>query len=94
MADVLKPLMRGIRPAKKDMTEEIRSVWAQVVGSAASKKSRVAGFRDGELVIDVSSSALRQHLSVFRREEILTALRQHLPEIRLDSLKCRVSGGF
>ena len=94
MADALRPLMRRIRPAKRAEVERVREVWPSVVGAAKAQRSRVAAWRDGEVLIEVSSAALRQHLSVFQREEILRGLRERLPELRIESLKCRVSGGF
>ena len=94
LADLLRSEMRGIRPKKRDPIGPVREIWPEVVGAAAAKRSRVASCREGELIIEVSSAALRQHLAVFRREEILAAIRKSLPEIRLESLKCRVSGGF
>ena len=94
LADILKPVMRGIRPAKRDPIGQVREIWPEVVGSQAAQRSRVASCREGELVIEVSSAALRQHLAVFRREEILRAIRESLPGIHLETLKCRVSGGF
>jgi hypothetical protein len=94
MADLLRPMMRGIRPGKRDETGRVREIWPDVVGFAAAKRSRVASCREGELVVEVASAALRQHLAIFRREEILKSIRERLPEARLESLKCRVSGGF
>jgi len=94
LADALRPLMRGIRPAKRAGVERVKEVWPAVVGAAAAKRTRVAACKDGELLIEVSSAALRQHLSVFQREEILRGLRERLPELSIESLKCRVSGGF
>jgi hypothetical protein len=94
MGDLLRPVLRGMRPVKRDAADQIRSAWPAIVGEGAARRSRVVACRDGELLIEVSSAALRQHLSVFLREDILSGLRKHLPELEVDSLKCRVSGGF
>ncbi|MHC4953213.1 MAG: DciA family protein [Planctomycetota bacterium] len=94
LADIVQPILRGMRPKKRDPAARIREVWESVVGAASAKRSRVAACRDGELVIDVSSAALRQHLAVFRHEEVVGALKKALPDVQIDRLKCRVSGGF
>jgi len=94
MADVLKPVMRGIRPKRRDPTEKLRSVWASVVGEKTASRTRVAAVIDGEVVVEVSSAALRQHLGVFLCEEILQDLRAALPDARITGLKCRVVGGL
>jgi len=82
--------MRQLRPKKADPLAAVRAVWPELVGEATAKRSRLASLKDGELTVDVASAALRQHLSVFRREEILGALR----EIGVERLRCRVSGGL
>ena len=94
MSEILKPVLRGMRPPRRDPTESVRGVWSAVVGEKIARRTRVCALRDGELVVDVSSAALRQHISVFNCEEILDALRQALPETRITGLKCRVAGGL
>ena len=94
LADVLRPVLRGMRPAKQDAIDRVRRVWGTVVGDATARKSRLVSCRDGELLVEVPSAALRQHLSVFRREEVLAALQKRLPDLSIQSLKFRVSGGF
>ena len=94
MAELLKPVMRGIRPPRRDPAEAVRAVWGSVVGEKTASRARVAAYREGELIVEVSSAALRQHLSVFRRDEILEGLRAALPETPISGLKCRVAGGL
>ncbi|MHC4449072.1 MAG: DciA family protein [Planctomycetota bacterium] len=88
--EIIPGLMRQLRPKKADPLTAVRAVWPELVGEATAKRSRLASLKDGELTVDVASAALRQHLSVFRREEILGALR----EIGVERLRCRVSGGL
>ena len=94
MAEILKPVLRGIRPARRDPAEQVRAVWASVVGQKTAGRTRVTTLREGELIVEVSSAALRQHLAVFRRDEVLEALRQALPETPVTAIRYRVAAGL
>ncbi|MEM8885703.1 MAG: DUF721 domain-containing protein [Planctomycetota bacterium] len=92
--EILPAILRSVRPRASDPVVKLRQSWAEVVGEATARKSRVASCQDGEIVVEVASAALRQHLGVFLREEILESLRERHPELALNRLRCKVSGQF
>ena len=94
VGDILPKLMRHIKPRKNDGLKELRDVWPQLVGEAVAKRSRIAAYHSGEIILEVASSALRQDLGIFRREKLLESLREALPETPISGLKCRVGTGF
>jgi hypothetical protein len=89
MADIVPGVLRGLRPKANDPLLEVRNLWPALVGEATARRCRLIALKDGELTIEVASAALRQHLSVFRRAEILRGL----AEAGVKRLRCRVSGG-
>jgi len=86
--EILPRVMRGLRPKERDGLARVRELWPKVVGENTARRCRPAALEQGCLTIEVASAALRQHLSVFRREEILEAL----AETGVNRLRCRVSG--
>lgn len=89
LGDILPGLMRGLRPKRDDPLEKLRGAWEAAAGASTAARARLAGFRDGVVLVESASAALRQHLSLFRREEILAALRAAVPDVRIDDLRCR-----
>jgi predicted nucleic acid-binding Zn ribbon protein len=53
-----------------------REAWARAAGERLAARSRVAGYRDGTLTIEVPSSAQRYELEAFHGSELLARLRQ------------------
>lgn len=49
--------------------------WRDAVGEELSRETRVVDVRAGELVVEVSSSALLNELSTYGRQDILDSLR-------------------
>ena len=89
ISEIVPGLMRGIRPKADDPLVRVREIWPAVVGEASAKRCRLVALKDGELTVEVASAALRQDLSVFRKEAVLEGLR----EAGVERLRCRVSGG-
>ena len=94
VGDILPKLMRYIKPRVSNGLKEVREAWPEVVGEAVARRSRVAAYHGGEIILEVASSALRQDLGVFRREQLLESLREALPDTPISGLKCRVGTGF
>jgi hypothetical protein len=87
--EIVPGVLKGAcRKASPGGLSKVRELWPGAVGEAAARRSRPLSLNDGELTIEVASAALRQHLSVFRRKEILEALRP----AGVSSLRCKVSG--
>lgn len=83
-----------MKPRANDGLKALRDAWPALVGEAVAKRSRIAAYHRGEIVLEVSSSALRQDLGIFRREQLLKSLQEALPETPISGLKCRVGTGF
>ena len=94
VGNLIPKLLKHMKPRASDSLKALREIWPGLVGEAVAKRSRVFSFHSGEIVLEVSSSALRQDLGTFRREELLKALREALPETPISGLKCRVGTGF
>ena len=94
VGDILPKLMRHIKPRVNDGLKGLREVWPGLVGEAVAKRSRIAAYHGGEIILEVASSALRQDLGIFRREQLLETLREALPDTPISGLKCRVGTGF
>jgi len=88
MDQILPGVLKGMRGTTADGLAKVRELWPGAVGEATAKRSRPVALKDGELTVEVASAALRQHLSVFRRQEILEAL----GPAGVNRLRCRVSG--
>lgn len=90
VGEILPNVLKGLRPKAGDPLRAVCERWPGVVGEATARRARPVALKDGELTVEVASAALRQHLAVFRRAEILKAL----SESGVNRLRCRVSGGL
>lgn len=92
LKETLSSLLREIRSlsGEKGPLGKARAAWADLVGAAAASRTRVAALENGSLLVEVASSALKQDLSTFRREELLKGLRERVPEARIETLRFRV----
>jgi hypothetical protein len=66
----------------------LTQAWNAAAGHTAAR-SRAGNVRGGKLEIIVANSTLLQELT-FRSEELLCALRRHLPQLALTGLRFRV----
>ena len=66
------------------------AAWRDAVGSESFEQSRVTGLARGVLTVEVDSAALHQELAVYRKRELLTALRRLEPTI--SDVRFRVAG--
>ena len=90
MGEIVPGVLRGLKPKASDPLLAVKELWPSVVGEPTARRCRLVALRDGELTVEVASAALRQHLAVFRRAEILEALAEN----GVKALRCRVSGGI
>ncbi|HLY07959.1 MAG TPA: DUF721 domain-containing protein [Planctomycetota bacterium] len=85
MAEILKATAG---PKRRELLE-LGEAWARVVGPEVARRSRPLGLgRGGQLTVGFESSALRQEVQAFRKEEILGRLRTEYPARRIAALKC------
>ena len=78
VGDILARAMREAGLRKPSGGPDLDSVWREVAGEDVAANSRVASIRRGVLTIDVFSAPLRQELEIYRRDELLRALRDRL----------------
>ena len=84
LRDVLGPLL-GKRIYGRPMAMgAFRAAWSKAAGERVSRATHVRNFRDGTLIIEVGSAALRYELEAFTGATILSALRadETIPEVR------------
>jgi predicted nucleic acid-binding Zn ribbon protein len=84
LGDIVSSLMQRRAYARPLALAGLRGAWSRVVGERAAQRTRVAGFRDGVLTVEVESAAERYELESFRSRELLTALQSdpNVPTIR------------
>jgi len=72
---VLKGVLREKRFYQKVRYGRLAQAWENVVGEEIFRLTRITGYLDGKLVIEVASSALLQELSGFMKPLLLEKLR-------------------
>jgi predicted nucleic acid-binding Zn ribbon protein len=76
LGDVLKKIMKRMRRVDRGKFSGLQRSWNELVGEQIGERTRVAGFREGELTIEVESSVLMHELNSFMKHELLAALQQ------------------
>jgi predicted nucleic acid-binding Zn ribbon protein len=77
LASCLKQHGIGGDPALR----RVHAAWRGAAGREFCEQTRVTGLRKGVLHVEVDSAALLQELSVYRKRELLLALRQNEPTV-------------
>jgi predicted nucleic acid-binding Zn ribbon protein len=75
IGDVLARFMAASPVGRELSREALAAAWKDAVGAEVAAETRVRGWRDGVLTVEVQSSALLSELSTFYRASILAALR-------------------
>ena len=90
LKEVLPGVLRGIKPSRSSPVGRVRVIWADVVGTEAASRTHVMSLENGVLQVQVSSAALKHHLSTFQAEEVLSKLREKLGGPTVRSVRYRV----
>lgn len=90
LGDILATVLQKRTWAKPMMTASLQDAWTRAAGARLSARTRVAQFRDGNLIIEVASSALRYELEAFSGAGLLARLQQDPDAPRVASLQFRV----
>ncbi len=90
IGEFLPGILKGLRGPKASRIERLRPVWVEVAGEPTAARTRLSGLESGVLTIEVESAALKHHLTTFRCEALLGALRERLPDLPLYELRFRV----
>lgn len=64
ISDIIEPALRGLGVQRRVREEQLRDVFAELVGPALSPMCRVAGLDRGVLAIAVSNTALSHQIHV------------------------------
>jgi predicted nucleic acid-binding Zn ribbon protein len=90
LSEIVPDVLREVRPRRRAVLERARKAWREVVGEPAGSRTRVTALDGGVLEVEVASAALKHHLATFRREEILSGLRERLGAAAPTRLRFRV----
>jgi predicted nucleic acid-binding Zn ribbon protein len=74
LGDVLAGLLQRRGYARPLAQQNWREAWERAGGPRLAARTRVAGYRDGTLTVEVSSSAQRYELEAFGAQELLARL--------------------
>lgn len=70
ISSILDTTLKNFRPkSDMDMTG-IWDIWTESVGSEIAKNAKPAAFKDGHLIVNVSSSVWIQHLKFLEKDMI------------------------
>lgn len=89
ISGILSELMAQRGYARVTSTEACESAWKEAAGPIAAEYTRVGTVRRGRLEVMVANSTLVQEL-VFRKQDLLQTLNQHLPDQPIQDLRFRV----
>lgn len=89
IADILGRLFVSRGWGRKNDRLRLEAAWAEAVGPALLKDTRVGGIRRGVLEVEVKNAVLLQELTQFHKRSILGKLRKALSGVTLTDLKFR-----
>ena len=70
---------------------DIVDAWLTAVGPDNAEKTRIAGWRNGTLTVDVFSPTLKSELEGFYREATLASIKEAAPQIIIRAIKFRLA---
>ncbi len=90
ISNILDTTLHNYRPkADLEMTR-IWGLWAEAVGAEVSKNAKPAAFKDGTLIVNVSSSVWIQHLK-FSENDIMVNINRLLNKIVVNRLRFKIA---
>ncbi len=69
--DVINIILKNIRPSSDISMIKIWDLWQDAVGEVIAKEAKPGAFKDGTLIVHVSSSVWFQQLTFIKRDIIL-----------------------
>ncbi|MFC1806523.1 DUF721 domain-containing protein [Planctomycetota bacterium] len=93
IGDILRDFLETSGLAHKLKHLEVYRAWEEAVGPEIAAQTRIAGFTRHKLYVEVKSAARRHELSTFYKRQILDALREHLPNVRIQDIVFRPFSG-
>jgi hypothetical protein len=89
LGDILRDFLESSGLAYKLKHLEVYRAWEEAVGPEIAAQTRIAGFARHKLYVEVASAARRHELSTYYKQRILDALRQQLPNVRIQDIVFR-----
>src|SRR5438552_6091508 len=89
LGEVLSRLFTARGWGRKQDRLRLEQAWAEAVGPAGAKQTRVAGLRRGVLEIEVGSAVLLQELTHYHKRKLLEQIRKRLPGVTVTDLRFR-----
>jgi hypothetical protein len=93
IGDVVRGALRGLGAPSRAASARVRAAWASVADPAWEGLASPLRLVGGELVVGVSSAALRHDLAQYHAARLLDALRRALPDEPFVALRFEPSGG-
>jgi hypothetical protein len=75
IGDLLAGVLGRSKTGRVVAREVLQRAWVDAVGSEVANETRVRGYREGVLTVEVENAALLQELSTFYRAELMRSLR-------------------
>jgi predicted nucleic acid-binding Zn ribbon protein len=85
ISDILKTALKKYRPAKDTDMTRIWDIWDTAVGRPIAMNAKPDTFKDGVLIVNVSSSSWIHQLK-FLEKQLISNINNHMG----DSLVCRI----
>jgi len=82
--------LRGFARVRSD--DELRAAWKRVAGEELARQTSPQQLSRGVLTVAVTSAPLLNELVSFRSAELLAQMKQAVPNLKIKSLKFRLSG--
>lgn len=92
VGDVLTRLLRTSGLGEKLRHPGVYHCWPEVAGVEACQHSRVVGFNNCVLYVEVDSAPWLQMLSTFRKRELLGGMRELMSGVTVKDIKFRLGG--
>jgi len=89
LGDILDSFLRTSGLAQKLKHLEVYRAWEEVVGPDVAAATRVMGFAQHKIYVEVRSAARRHELATFFKKRILADLREKLPNILIQDIVFR-----
>lgn len=71
ISDIINNILKNIRPSSDIGMTKIWKLWRHSVGEAIAKEATPGAFKDGTLIVHVSSSVWMQQLTFLKRDIIV-----------------------
>jgi predicted nucleic acid-binding Zn ribbon protein len=92
IGSLMREVLRRRGLSRRSFPAGLDAAWAEAVGPARARATRIGGFRNGVLTIEVESAPLRCELETFYREDLLDRMRVLAPQSGIRRIAFRVWG--